>query len=227
MDNQACLYDFLFRARTGRLQDASEQTIERAAQVVERVLEGKNPLPKQKGRPSDPDTMWLCFHMISFPTVSDCQKTGLFDDRCLPLHLEGGFLTVKNQLNIPAKTVGKNYYKARKLLETAKGRQEYIDWLNHREKRWAAHLAKPPREYAFSFLLKGMICLKIGDSGEELIAPLSPGEVDSLAREAQKLLENNARAKEDRKNWLSCRDQSLFVRALLFPPKAGRKRANI
>lgn len=227
--SHAHLHDFVFQVRhqLRRDRDVSEKTLECVAQLVEQVLEGKNPLAKQPGRNPDPETMWLCFHMISFPTMNEGQKTGLFDEHRLPLHLEGGFLTVENQLSIPAKTVERNYYKARKLLETAKGRQEYIDWLNRREKRWAAHLAKPPREYAFSLVLKGMICLKRGDSGEELIAPLCPGEVDSLASEAQKLLKDNARGEEDRKNWLSYRDQNLFIRALLFPPKAGRKRVNI
>jgi hypothetical protein len=86
------LWNFVYWVRFSRARhnDAElldcEKTLEHVAQLVEQVLEGKNPLPQKRGRKTDPDTMWLCFHMLRVTSITST-------DPPLPLHFqdeEGG-----------------------------------------------------------------------------------------------------------------------------------------
>jgi hypothetical protein len=102
----------------------SEKTLEYVAQGVERFLEGKNPWPKPRGRKPERDTMWKCYWLTSFP-----EKAGDF----LPQHSEegGAFQIVGKRLNLSPKTVESHTSKARKLLNTRKGVQEFGEWLTN------------------------------------------------------------------------------------------------
>jgi hypothetical protein len=126
-----------------------ENTLEHVARLVEQVLKGnRNPLPKKRGRNPNSDIMWMCFHhMFVVPFTSEEPR--------LRRHSEtiGGFNLIGTRLNLSPKTVGGNCSNASKKWETRAGRQEYISWLNLREKRWEAYQAlldkrdPAPREY--------------------------------------------------------------------------------
>jgi hypothetical protein len=121
-------------------------------------------------------------------------------------------------LRIASKTVGDNYYKAFPLWKTQKGRQSYIDWLNHREKRWEAHQARldkrdpAPREYAGTVGGIGVTprLNYLENDVENFIVKLPIEDVDLLVNEAQELLKSD-RGKADYDNWLKHRDAGLLI----------------
>jgi hypothetical protein len=222
---EAMLWDFVYWARFRRPRNkdsyVSKETLECAAQLVEQVLKGdKNPLPKQRGRNPDPDTIWLRFHMVCvFPLTSTDS---------LPRHLgEGGaFKEVGDRLKIERETAVAHFYKGFNCLKTAKGRQEYITWLNTREIRWAVHKARLENcepllhQYVFSSVIKNMICMRSHESGENHILTLSPEEVDSLVNDARERVKTKS-GSEDYENWKKyCNQSPLYIRSL----KPGRKR---
>jgi hypothetical protein len=87
---------------------------------------------KKLGRPAgktDPDTrykMWLCYLL-----ASECPEG---DE--LPLQHDGAFEVVGKPLGLGAKSVGRYSLKARKLLVTAEGDEEFYEWRNKREVCW-------------------------------------------------------------------------------------------
>jgi hypothetical protein len=235
------LWSFVFwvRYRSARGQgpvDAmvSNKSLECAAQIVEQVLEDKkNPLPKQRGRKLDVDSMWLSFHMLcvvpmsspnSLPRHSQAEKEGRAGKRSV-----GGFVTVGKLLNIESVTVRSHVYKAFECWKTTDGRQQYINWLNRREKIWAAYQAsiekrKPdPREYVLSAVVSSMICTRSDELGEDHVVFVSPRDRNALVKEARKQM-NTPAGKKDFENWFSYRNQLLYIPALLHPSKTGRKR---
>jgi hypothetical protein len=229
---EAMLRDFVYwvRYRRARNKDSyvSKETLECAAQLVEQVLEGKkNPLPKQQGRNPDLDTMWLRFHMVYVVPLTSTNS--------LPRHFgdNGAFKVVGDRLQTERETVAPSVYKAFERWKTREGRQEYINWLNHREKRWATHRAgleqrePTPCEYVLSLTANGIICKRLlgeGELREHHMVLLPSEEIDSLVDEARKRLGTKSGC-EDYENWkLYCGQSPLVIRAVLSPPKTRRNR---
>jgi hypothetical protein len=137
------LWDFVYWVRKRRplhenARDAwvSGETLEYVTQGVERFLEGKNPWPKPPGRKPESDMMWKCYWLTNFP-----EKAGAF----LPQHSEegGAFQIVGERLNLSPKTVESHASKARKLLNTKKGVQEFQDWLTKYKDNGLSYVTYP------------------------------------------------------------------------------------
>jgi hypothetical protein len=114
----------------------SEKTLEYILQGVERFLDGKNPWPKPRGNKRKPDTMWECYWLTNF-----AEK----DDPHLPQHTEknGAFWIVGKRLKISPKTVESHTRKARKLLNTVEGIQEFQEWLTKYKNNGLIYLLLP------------------------------------------------------------------------------------
>jgi hypothetical protein len=126
-DSLLRLQDFVWwvRKRRSLQQDAwvDEQTLEYVTQGVERFLEGKkNPWPKRQGNKSKRDIMWKCYWLTQFAER---------DSAHLPQHSEegGAFEIVGQRLNLSAKTVESHTCKAKTLVNTREGVQEFQEWL--------------------------------------------------------------------------------------------------
>ena len=234
------LWNFVYWVRLLRARNSdaelldSEKTLEHVAELVDRVLKGENPLPKKPGRKSDSDTIWLCFHLVGVVPFtskshqllrSPTKDDGRTAKNAIDLN------AVSKLLHVEYETVRSNYYKARERWKTREGRQEYIDWLNHREKIWEAYQAREetrepaPREYVLSAVINSMICVRSDEEGKPHTVHLSPEEINYLVNEADKktaLADQN-----DYENWSSNRDQLLYIPALFRPSKAGRPRRNM
>ena len=228
---RAYLHNFVswvqdLRPRGVDLQD-DDNTLKCVAHIVEQVLgENKNPLPKQRGRKRDGDTMWLCFHMVAFPVGCRVQLS------------EAGFDAVASQLNLSGKGVEANYYKALRKLDSGGGRDEYTEWLIRREKRWASFNRRDlkaascqPREYVISCITTGdkgnfygckhlMICARRDQSGEEQILSLSSKDQNVFLREAEEQFKSS-RGKADHGNWAANKGRILQIS--LYPKNKRRQ----
>jgi hypothetical protein len=89
-------------------------------------------MKKKRGRPADPYTMWLCWHLA-------CEVDEETD--FLPQHKQrvgaiGGFTVVGDRLNLSPEAVEYHARNARQRRETEEGRSEYLKWREYREKQW-------------------------------------------------------------------------------------------
>ena len=224
----------LLRARHGdaKLLDA-DKTLEHVAEVVKRALKGENPLPKKQGRKSDPDTMWLCFHLVcvvplSSPTTLPRHTQHIEEGRAGKRSV-GGFVTVGKSLNISPATVKSHVYKAFEFWKTADGQSQYINWLNRREQKWAAYQASVEKrksthyEYVPSALTSSIVCRRSDELGETQVVDLSPRDRDVFEKEATEQM-NTSAGHKDYENWSSYRGELLCIREFLVPSTIGRKR---
>jgi hypothetical protein len=234
------LWNFVHWVRLSRAGDSAaellnrKKTLEHVAELVERILEGENPLPKKRGRKSNSDTMWLCFHMVGVvPFASDSRVPRYSPIKNRGRRAKGAvdLIAASKLLHAEYETVRSNYYKARDRWKTREGRQEYIDWLNRREKIWEACQARDekrepaPREYVLSTVINSVICVRLDEQGNPDTVYLSPEEVSYLVNEAGK--KTTFADKNDYENWSSNRGRFLYIPALFRPSKAGRKRRNM
>ena len=113
-------------------------------------------------------------------------------------------------------------------MKTSKGRDEYIDWLNHREKRWEVYQAnekkRTPRPVKYGVAVNCIGIVRLldyleNDDVKPLVVSVTPAEIDFLLKEARKrFTEEKVRAQADYDNWCKHRDTGL----LLIPPAAHK-----
>jgi Bacterial regulatory proteins, luxR family len=202
-NDEPLLWDFIYWVRKRRpdVLDAlvSEETLEYVAQGIELFLKGeKNPWPQKRGMKQEPDTMWKCYHLTSFPVDKDGPH--------LPQHCDdgGAYKVVGDRLGISPKTVEYHTSRARKRLNTAEGVQEYQEWRNSLEKRWWCYHAVCVEQRELNLLeYVGKIqgdTLILTNGGVDTLR-LTRKEVEANVDEAEELLED-ARGKQDYKEWL-------------------------
>lgn len=121
------LQDFVAWVRKRRpiQKDAwvDEQTLECVTQGIERFLEGKNPWPRQQGNRPKRSTMWKCYWKATFAGRGESH---------LPQHKDtgGAYKIVGDELNLSAGAVESHVRNARALLDTPKGRLDFLHWLS-------------------------------------------------------------------------------------------------